>query len=35
MVGEPIRFKPGSYLLVTEGDRGPKLRVDGEELVLP
>ncbi len=35
LVGEPIRFKPGSYLLVTEGDRGPKLRVDGEELVLP
>ncbi len=34
LTGEAIRFNPGSFLLITEGRR-PKLRVEGEELVLP
>ncbi len=35
LVGGSVRFDPGSYLLVTGGEGRPRLRVDGEELVLP
>ncbi len=35
LVGEGVRFRPGSYLLIIGGKESARLNVDGEELVLP